>query len=533
MLKENFKQKILLVILGIFLAFVVIEILLRIGGFIAFLYQESNNVFSRWYKRDYTILCFGESTTAYGYPKKLEEILNKNKAGIQFTVINKGRPGTDSFRILSGLEKELKFYKPDFVMTMMGINDSGETKIFVKDKEVYSENRRYPLRIIKLVESLKQHIAHRQKELSDKKETIKFFQRIKEKIENNHKEEACRLLLGYYSKVGEYRKVKKPPFKEINLDPESPFGRFILGKYYFRILRYKEAKEEFIKCLGFMDEFPGQMRENIIVGLAACFIILEEYEEAERITKAFLPKKIFLSSLLLAKIYLCQERIQEAEEVLKIVIKMEPRFAGPYVKLGYCYRKQGKFDELEVLLKDILDRFPPTHRKYNVLAVELAYCLTQQGKLQEAERVLKDILPRDPRSKNIATELIKSHEKLGNFQKKEYLFEIAREEDFINSATVYNYRKLRDEVFKRGKKLVCVQYPMREVLPLKRILGFDKEIIFVDNRKIFLDAVADAKYDNYFLDHFGGDFGHCTPKGNELLAENIAKSVLKSLDIIR
>jgi lysophospholipase L1-like esterase len=27
----------------------------------------------------------------------------------------------------------------------------------------------------------------------------------------------------------------------------------------------------------------------------------------------------------------------------------------------------------------------------------------------------------------------------------------------------------------------------------------------------------------------GGDFGHCTPKGNRLLAENIAQTILKEV----
>jgi len=34
-------------------------------------------------------------------------------------------------------------------------------------------------------------------------------------------------------------------------------------------------------------------------------------------------------------------------------------------------------------------------------------------------------------------------------------------------------------------------------------------------------------YNDYFTDMFAGDFGHCTRKGNRLLAENIANVILK------
>ena len=52
-------------------------------------------------------------------------------------------------------------------------------------------------------------------------------------------------------------------------------------------------------------------------------------------------------------------------------------------------------------------------------------------------------------------------------------------------------------------------------------------LIFVDNEKVFKDALKTAKYEEYFKDNFAGDFGHCTDKGNRLLAGNIANIILK------
>ena len=89
---------------------------------------------------------------------------------------------------------------------------------------------------------------------------------------------------------------------------------------------------------------------------------------------------------------------------------------------------------------------------------------------------------------------------------------------------------IKEILTKKGIKLVCVQYPMRSIEPLKKIfIGDEEGIIFVDNEKIFRDAVKKEGNTAYFKDMFSGDFGHCTYKGNKLLAENIANTILKEV----
>ena len=53
--------------------------------------------------------------------------------------------------------------------------------------------------------------------------------------------------------------------------------------------------------------------------------------------------------------------------------------------------------------------------------------------------------------------------------------------------------------------------------------------IFVNNENSFKEAVKAGNYNDYFTDIFGGDFGHCTTKGNNLLAGNIAKTILREV----
>ena len=89
--------------------------------------------------------------------------------------------------------------------------------------------------------------------------------------------------------------------------------------------------------------------------------------------------------------------------------------------------------------------------------------------------------------------------------------------------TAKNYHHLKAMADQRGVKLVCVQYPMRSLEPLRRVCqGRDEGIIFVDNEEVFKQAVVRESLQEYFRDMFAGDFGHCTDKGNALLAGNIA-----------
>jgi lysophospholipase L1-like esterase len=92
-----------------------------------------------------------------------------------------------------------------------------------------------------------------------------------------------------------------------------------------------------------------------------------------------------------------------------------------------------------------------------------------------------------------------------------------------------NYRKMKSALDSRKIRLCCVQYPVRSIAVLVSMFDRPGEIIFVDNEWNFKDAIGKGKYDDYFMDSFAGDFGHCTPKGNRLIAENMAGVILKEL----
>jgi lysophospholipase L1-like esterase len=86
-----------------------------------------------------------------------------------------------------------------------------------------------------------------------------------------------------------------------------------------------------------------------------------------------------------------------------------------------------------------------------------------------------------------------------------------------------------DEIVSGGGIMVLVQYPLRDPAIYRNALheaGRTQDVVIVDNRSTFRRALAEGAYDDYFKDRIGGDFGHCTPRGNQILAENILREIL-------
>jgi tetratricopeptide (TPR) repeat protein len=194
------------------------------------------------------------------------------------------------------------------------------------------------------------------------------------------------------------------------------------------------------------------------------------------------------------QLYQAQGKFPQAEDSYKKAIELKLRNNGAYVGLGRLYEAQGKFSQAEDSYKKAIESTPQNNWAYGALAV-------LYGKMGKPEQV-----------KVYA-------EKAGRLRPVNF-----------NPITVQNYCRLKDILDKKGIRLVCVQYPMLNIGSLKKIFeNQEGAMIFVNNEQIFKDAVKKDGYDAYFEDAFAGDFGHCTVKGNRLLAANIANVILKEV----
>ncbi len=103
--------------------------------------------------------------------------------------------------------------------------------------------------------------------------------------------------------------------------------------------------------------------------------------------------------------------------------------------------------------------------------------------------------------------------------------------DQYNNLIKFSFLKIKDMLNQRKVKLVCMQYPLRDLESLRKIFSEEDDILFIDNEAIFLQAVSREGYSALFKDNFAGDFGHCTLRGNHLLANNVADKILNYLQI--
>ncbi len=225
------------------------------------------------------------------------------------------------------------------------------------------------------------------------------------------------------------------------------------------------------------------------------------------------------------KLFLQRDKLQLVYTENK-AIELSLQNNKAYIELGRFYQSQGRLSEAEASFKKAIELNP----KNDITYIELGWFYLDQGKDSEAEASFKKAIELNPKNDRTYGALKVLYIEMGNSR-------LAREYDkktkelrssYYLPFIIGNYHKLKASLDKRGIAYVCAQYPMRSLEPLKRIFkNCNQGVIFVDNEKVFKDAVSKEGYKTYFRDMFGGDFGHCTEKGNRLLAENIANVILK------
>jgi len=493
----NLSQKICLMFFGVFCFIIILETGLRLGGWVLISLQEHKNRIAMKQKGAYRILCLGESTTDRQYPFFLEETLNQNSIGIIFSVIDKGMDGAVTFNIVSRLEFFLEQYRPDMVITMMGINDFGNHVPYesLTNSKIITFLRSF--RVYKLVRLAWLHALSKFRE-------IKFSSNSVTAI-----------------KLGENYNQDQPELE--GLRPKSQVDFVNSGVLCYKQGRFVESEALLKKAIEF-----NSISDKAFTGLGWLYRTQGRIAESE----IYFKEAILINPdndwayVGLGWVYRDREKVAEAEDYFRKAIAINPKNDGAYFELGLSYHNQGKFFEAEDYFKKAISLNPGNIWAY----IELGWLYRDQGRLEEAEEYFQKQISKNPKDDIMFSALEMVYTEMGNLSLAEECRQKANELrlSYYSPVTVSNYHKLKEILDKRGIKYVCMQYPMRSIEPLKKIFkNNDSNIIFVDNEKIFKDALKEGKYRDYFTDSFGGDFGHCTDKGNRLLAENIARVIIK------
>jgi tetratricopeptide (TPR) repeat protein len=511
--QTTLRQKILLIAGSVFFVLVLLELLMRGGGATFFFLQDMRNRASLEAKDAYRILCIGESTTAWGgndsYPSQLERILKKENPGRQFSVINKGMTSKTTEDILAQLPTYLSKYRPDMVVAMMGINDRGEWVYDNYDPEGGAIKKALrKLRLYKLGRFIYLHCHDKLKN---------FNARIShQKGQTAAGNPAASFSCGELE--NDLEKFPSP-------DPLTAELAYVnLTSCYLGIRECDQAQRIFEAHL---TQIP--QADVLYNNIGWCRHSMDDFVKAEEMYMNAIrlnPHSVIYYSAL-GRNYCLQDRYPEAEIAFAKALQEDPQDAIAYYDQGCCYERQKQFEKAETSLRRALEI--DGHNFVYILL--LAEIYQAEKKYDQAEKFFDEALKMNPEDSELLYAVVDFNKERGRADLANLYLQKANalETQYYLPVTRKNYRKLAELVRQKKIALVAVQYPRREMIPLRNMLAGVENVIFVDNQKIFDDAVISDGYEVYFRDTFSGNFGHCTAKGNRLLAENIAKTIVKEI----
>ena len=497
MVKIIFK-KIGLIFFGIFLALLILEVTLRIGGFIYDTKQHYGYNTPNKTENTYRILTLGESTTAKGYvkghsswPEELEIILNERSKDIKFRVFNEGMAGRYTSDILSKLEDNLDKYNPHMVIAMMGTNDEG---LYIKHNKTFGGKLRLlfrDYRVYKLTEYIIEALKY--KITNDKgyiREEIDKDAIIEQQYKENQINAANLAALSIKSKIED--KVEEMAKKAIEANPGDYIPYLMLGNLYNELNRLEEGIKMYTKYLE----------------------IRQKYDEH--------------AAIQLARLYKRLGKISEAYDILKLVIFSNPDKIEEVIWVGEMYEELNKSDEAIDLFWITIEKNNNNYAAYS----ELAWYYLNNNMTQEAEEIFDRALKANPYTLSLTYRNVGYiYQRKGQFEKADEMFNRVAElrRDYYDPITLENYHKLYEILNERGIILIAMQYPTLDADGLKDMFRGDEEIIFISNEENFKRVLASSPYEEYFVDRVRGSFGHTTANGSILIAENVADVILNNV----
>jgi len=95
----------------------------------------------------------------------------------------------------------------------------------------------------------------------------------------------------------------------------------------------------------------------------------------------------------------------------------------------------------------------------------------------------------------------------------------------LHPRTISNLYRMIDSTTRHGAYFVAVQYALTKTDGLKTAIKHRK-VAYISNYEIFLELLNHYNYEDFFIDKFGGHFGHATVFGNRVIADNVARELL-------
>jgi lysophospholipase L1-like esterase len=458
------------------------------------------------------IACIGESTTFGLWPSQLEEILNERTPDRRIRVINRGIVGIRTDGVAREIEQWLDEDQPHLVITMLGINDEGNVLVYPRDgSRGWLLEHSKTARLVALLWRSAFDIGapgdsenrgpggdgHLDDETRSKLAQLEGL--WPEAIEKYRYSELIEILRDL-----------------IVTDPGTPF-------YHL----------SYLKGLALHHDLPERIDEFLsnVVGVDPSDLNNEERQReivswTERTGDRFAGLKLATSIARWANDPEGERRlIEEAatdDEIAGLAWLRRADFAA---------RRQRREEAREYLLK--ADEALPDDYQWSLLLGDISFMLEAYDvAAMQFHRALK-LWPELPIGHELVWlgRLANAYEQAGNparaagYRAQRDELELGRFREF----TRFYYQRVIDTVRAREIPVIVMQYPLLSVEGLRKLLDYREDLTYLENRTNFETALLDASYWELFEDNFAGSFGHLSPRGNQLVAQNVADALAEVL----
>lgn len=345
-------KKFILVLLGIILSLICLELCLQTTSFIiakTVKYKNDKQFKNKFNNKDtITILCAGESTTYEQWPVQLEQYLKENSSK-NFNIVTSALPSIGIENLLKRTFEMIHKYKPDIVISMMGVNDSNFER---ENEQIYN---RHKLKTIDLFYLIKKHSQNKifadnvkndrnyylelvYKYKNNNETPIEFLEILKK--QPNNKEALIELIFLYHERQ-DIENVKK----YINIFIEKYPG-LIDNKVFITALSdypYWNIEKDNYNDLNNILLYLIKNKENVpksnineIFKKSLCFTYsLIKLNELEYIYNLLVTNEIDTSIIIDIYNYLLENNIQVKYPSYDISFSKEPNFNKEEIKMAY------------------------------------------------------------------------------------------------------------------------------------------------------------------------------------------------------
>ena len=188
--------------------------------------------------------------------------------------------------------------------------------------------------------------------------------------------------------------------------------------------------------------------------------------------------------------------------------------------IGYCYYSEVAFEA-----------FINFHPNDNSLLDELADCYLAISKFENEMEFFKYIANNYPFYDRVYEALGEIYERKGDYFNARAMFEIASIKRINNYPSVAkNYFKLYYLAKENDAQMLAMQYPTLDIYELNYLFEEFDDIIFVENKDNFEEAISEKGFEKVFVDRFAGVWGHTTTFGNSLIVENVLEKLVPHIE---